>query len=218
VQRIGAADAPVKELLGAQGYRSFWPHAIELISDAVQKAAPDQALLSRPDDLKRTRPDPAQRQVVVIESIQSEFKPDLAAPNAMSLDVGSSGAPIMGGGEGGPRGEGGEGRGMLMGGPMAMAMPSPGASAMGGAAGPTGSGKGFRFVLTAHTPLSRSNTYLMFNNFKEALEKVAQERYGTDIECVGCKSDVIEQSAGPTGMGYPTAGGGEHNMAGERRR
>ncbi len=184
--KVQGADQPVKDLLAAQGYRSFWPHAYQVISDSVLAAAPDQAMLeyNKLDDLKKIPGE--KRRLMVIESIQSEFIPDMSAPGAADLTAGPA-ATAASGGAGGGAGPG------MMGGrmPGMFNFGGAGPAGAGGAASDSGTGagagKGFKFVMVAKTPLDQATALAMFNVLWDAMRQQVKEKYPDELEFVGGK-------------------------------
>ena len=205
--QLQGADQAVKDLLQAYGYRTFWPHALDLISDAVVMAAPHQPYLSagRVEELKRIAPDPKARQLMVVESLRADLIPNLSAPGATALTTAAPSAGGAAAAAGAAAEEMGE-----MGFSYAPAAPTPAQPAADSGA----TGKGFRFILIARTPQEKPHAMAMAQRFKDSLEKQAAAKYGGEIEYVDGKfDDWVTDGGGLTGR---TGGmGGMGGMAGE---
>ena len=201
------------KLLKVQGYRSFWPHLLQVVSESVQKAAPHQQLMvhAKADELKTIEAD--QRQCLFVMSLDTAYIPDLSVPGAKDLLAGATRTKRDKAAPGG----------MTMAPGMLPGMPGGGMppGVMPGFAPPSGARKskkqkggtsakaerGFRITLKACCPLPDDSILTMAGKLRD-VSKVAAERFKGELEIVDAGfAGWIDDGTARSARGGSTRGG-----------
>ncbi|NQU75139.1 MAG: pilus assembly protein PilM [Planctomycetes bacterium] len=184
-----AENRQAEQLLKVQGYRSFWPDLLAVLSESILAAAPNQQLMVEGNVEQLRKIPPTQQKYLDIKSLKTDFIPDLSAPGAKVLiSVGSGqgagatpgvgGAMPMGGSPGGFGGGG-----MAYPGGGGMAYPGGGAAQVTGPA-TAGGERGFRVTLTGRCPMNKDATTTLLGILREKSKQLVEDRFKGEMEIV----------------------------------
>ena len=225
--KFRGAGEKAGKVLELQGYRSFWPSFLGVLSEATRRTADHQTLMvaERADTLKTVPADQQQRIIVV--RLNSRYESDLDRFKDAPLEEVAAGTASTS--SAGPQrtrsfipsdyyGSGGEGSlEGLEGGMMSAPPPPPPTESAGDDQTESQTNRGFVVVVQAQSPLAKAQASTLAENLVNETKELAKE-FTDEFEIVRAKLTVFSREGGPVDDSKANIRGGRPELTGGRGR